>query len=161
MESYSPTSVRKNWVFTAGYVGTHAYRLWNHESSDLNQATQPLDSNFSGPAPADCLSNNYGRPYFNQQPCLVSILPLDYAQLHTMYNAFQTSINKQFSNGFNMLVSYTFGKNLGMPTGMWEPTSRIRMIQTRNTGQRLRTFGNDCPSAPIRTPVSARPSLHE
>ncbi len=106
-----------NWVFTAGYVGTHAYRLWNHESSDLNQATQPLDSNFNGPAPADCLSNNYGRPYFNQQPCLVSILPLDYAQLHTMYNAFQTSLNKRFSNGFNMLVAYTFGKNLGNADG--------------------------------------------
>jgi hypothetical protein len=106
-----------NWVFTAGYVGTHAYRLWNHESSDLNQALQPLDSNFSGPAPADCLSNNYGRPYFNVQPCLVSILPLDYAQLHTMYNAFQTSLNKRFSDAFNMLVAYTYGKNLGNADG--------------------------------------------
>jgi len=107
----------QNWVFTAGYVGTHAYRLWNHESSDLNQALQPLDSNFSGPAPADCLSNNYGRPYFNQQPCLVSIVPLDYAQLHTFYNAFQTSLNKKFSGGFNMLVAYTFGKSLGNADG--------------------------------------------
>jgi len=106
-----------NWVFTAGYVGTHAYRLWNHESSDLNQALAPLDSNFNGLVPSDCLSNNYGRPYFNQQPCLVSILPLDYAQLHTFYNAFQTSLNKRFSNGFNMLVSYTFGKNLGNADG--------------------------------------------
>ncbi len=107
----------RDWVFQAGYVGTHAYRLWNHESSDLNQPPQPLDSNFNGPAPADCLSNNYGRPYFDQQPCLVSILPLDYAQLHTMYNAFQTSLNKHMSNGFNMLVSYTYAKNLGNADG--------------------------------------------
>jgi len=107
----------RDWVFTAGYVGTHAYRLWNHESSDLNQALQPLDSNFNGPVPSDCLSNNYGRPYFDQQPCLVSILPLDYAQLHTFYNAFQTSLNKRFSGGFNMLVAYTFGKNLGNADG--------------------------------------------
>ena len=107
----------QNWVFTAGYVGTHAYRLWNHESSDFNQALTPLDSNFNGPVPADCPSNNYGRPYFDQQPCLVSILPLDYAQLHTSYNAFQTSLNKRFSGGFNMLVSYTFGQNLGNADG--------------------------------------------
>ncbi len=107
----------QNWVVTAGYVGTHAYRLWNHESSDLNQALQPLDSNFNGPVPSDCLSNNYGRPYFSQQPCLASVLPLDYAQLHTMYNAFQASLNKRFSGGFNMLVAYTFGKNLGNADG--------------------------------------------
>ena len=107
----------QNWVFTAGYVGTHAYRLWNHESTDFNQALQPLDSNFNGPVPSDCLANNYGRPYFSQQPCLVSILPLDYAQLHTMYNAFQTSLNKRFSSGFNMLVAYTYGKNLGNADG--------------------------------------------
>ena len=107
----------KDWVFQAGYVGTHAYRLWNHESSDLNQPLQPLDSNFNSTAPPDCLSNNTGRPYFNQQPCLVSVLPLDYAQLHTMYNAFQTSLNKHMSNGFNILVAYTFGKNLGNADG--------------------------------------------
>jgi hypothetical protein len=107
----------QNWVLTAGYVGTHAYRLWNHESTNFNQPLQPLDTNFSGPAPADCLSNNYGTPYFNQQPCLVSVLPLDYAQLHTFYNAFQTSLNKRFSGGFNMLVSYTFAKNLGNADG--------------------------------------------
>src|SRR5208337_3209201 len=53
----------KDWVFQAGYVGTHAYRLWNHETSDFNQPLQPLDSNFNGPAPSDCLSNNFGRPY--------------------------------------------------------------------------------------------------
>jgi len=107
----------QNWVFTAGYVGTHAYRLWNHESSDFNQASQPLDSNFNGPVPSDCLSNNYGRPYFSQQPCLVSVLPLDYAQLHTMYNAFQTSLNKRFSNGFNVLVAYTYANNMGNADG--------------------------------------------
>ncbi|HTZ49923.1 MAG TPA: carboxypeptidase regulatory-like domain-containing protein [Verrucomicrobiae bacterium] len=107
----------KDWIFTAGYVGTHAYRLWNHESTNFNQPVQPLDSNFSGPVPSDCLSNNYGTPYFSQQPCLVSILPLDYAQLHTFYNAFQTSLNKQYSSGFNILVAYTFAQNLGNADG--------------------------------------------
>jgi hypothetical protein len=107
----------KNWVFQAGYVGTHAYRLWNHEASDLNQPLQPSDNNFCGPDLNNCISSNYGRPYYNVQPNLVSILPLDYAQLHTMYHAFQTSLNKQFSNGFNLLVAYTFSKNLGNSDG--------------------------------------------
>jgi len=107
----------QNWVLTAGYVGTHAYRLWNHESTNLNQPLQPLDTNFSGAYPSDCLSNNTGTPYFNQQPCLAAILPLDYAQLHTFYNAFQTSLNKRFSDGFNILVSYTYAKNLGNADG--------------------------------------------
>jgi hypothetical protein len=107
----------QNWVFQVGYVGTHAYRLWNHEASDLNQPPQPSDNNFCGPDLTNCISGNYGRPYYNAQPNLASILPLDYAQLHTMYNALQTSLNKQFSNGFNMLVAYTFSKNLGNADG--------------------------------------------
>jgi len=49
-----------NWVAQAGYVGTRAYRLWNHEASDLNQPLQPLDSNFSG-------GTNAGRPYSESQ----------------------------------------------------------------------------------------------
>ena len=28
------------------------------------------------------------------------------------YNAFQASLNKRFSNGFNFLAAYTFAKNL-------------------------------------------------
>lgn len=107
----------QNWVFQIGYVGTHAYRLWNHESSDLNQPVAPSDNNFCGPDLDNCISGNYGRPYYDVQPNLVSILPLDYAQLHTMYNALQTSLNKQFSNGFNLLVAYTFSKNLGNADG--------------------------------------------
>ena len=107
----------KDWVFQVGYVGTHAYRLWNHEASDLNQPFQPSDNNFCGPDLNNCISGNYGRPYYGVQPNLASVLPLDYAQLHTMYNALQTSLNKQFSNGFNLLVAYTFSKNLGNADG--------------------------------------------
>ncbi len=106
----------QNWVAQLGYVGTRATRLWNHESSDLNQPLQPLDTNFCGPDPANCVSN-YGRPYFDRQPNLVNVLPMDYAELETFYNAFQASLNKRFSGGFNVLAAYTFGKNLGNADG--------------------------------------------
>jgi hypothetical protein len=101
----------QNWVAQIGYVGTRAYHLWNHEVSDLNQPLQPLDSNFSD------ATGNFGRPYFNVLPDLSSILPLDFPQLQMTYNAFQTSLNKRFSSGFNLLVSYTLAHNLGNADG--------------------------------------------
>lgn len=101
----------ENWVAQMGYVGTKANRLWNHESSDLNQPYLPLDSNFSDP------TGNMGRPYFSVLPNLNTILPLDYAQFHSFYNAFQASLNRHFANGFNLLASYTFAHNLGNADG--------------------------------------------
>ena len=109
----------QNWVAQIGYVGTRAYHLWNHEASDLNAPWQPADTNFCGPDPTNCQPQfaNYGRRYFTQQPNMTQILPLDYAQLQMFYNAFQTSLNKRFSNGFNFLAAYTFAKNLGNADG--------------------------------------------
>jgi Carboxypeptidase regulatory-like domain len=105
-----------NWVAQIGYVGTRSYDLWNHEASDLNQAPQVLDTNFCGPDPNNCIPN-FGRRYFSQQQNLTQVLPLDYPQFQSFYNAFQASLNKRFSNGFNMLVAYTFAKNLGNADG--------------------------------------------
>ena len=109
----------QNWMAQIGYVGTRAYHLWNHEASDLNQPPQPLDTNFCGPDPTNCDPNqpNYGRIYAKQQPNMTQILPLDYAQLQMLYNAFQASLNKRFANGFNFLAAYTFAKNLGNADG--------------------------------------------
>ncbi len=100
-----------NWVAQVAYVGTRGLRLWNHESSDLNQPLLPLDSNFSD------ATGNMGRPYFSRLPDLVTILPLDFAQLDLIYHSFQASLNKRFSNGINILASYTFAKNLGTADG--------------------------------------------
>ncbi len=105
-----------NWVAQVGYVGTRSYDLWNHEASDLNQAPQILDTNFCGPDPTDCIPN-YGRRYFAQQPNMTQVLPLDYPQFQTFYNAFQASLNKRFSSGFNVLAAYTYSKNLGNADG--------------------------------------------
>ena len=101
----------KNWMAQVGYVGTHAYHLWNHEADDLNQPEQPLDTNFSD------ATGNMGRPYFAQQPDLASIYPLDYAQLSILYHSLQASLNRKFSNGFNVLFAYTYAKDLGNADG--------------------------------------------
>ena len=106
----------QNWVAQVGYVGTHSSDLWNHEASDLNQAPQILDTNFCGPDPNNCIPN-FGRRYYAQQPNMTQVLPLDYPQFHSFYNAFQGSLNKRFSQGFNLLVAYTYAKNLGNADG--------------------------------------------
>jgi len=109
----------QNWVAQIGYVGTRSYHLWNHEASDLNQAPQILDTNFCGPDISNCTiaDANYGRRYFAQQPNMTQVLPLDYPQFQSFYNSFQASLNKRFSNGFNVLAAYTFAKNLGNADG--------------------------------------------
>lgn len=106
----------QTWVLQAGYVGTHGYHLWNHEVSNLNQPVQPLDSNFSD------ATGNMGRPYFSQQPNLSSILPIDLPQFQMSYNSFQTSLNKRFSRGLNMLLAYTLAHNLGNTDGQYGGT---------------------------------------
>jgi hypothetical protein len=100
-----------NWLAQVAYVGTHAYRLWNHENADLNQPYQPLDSNFSD------ATGNYGRPYFAVQPNLASVYPLDLGDLHLMYNSLQASLNHRFSHGFNVLLAYTYASDLGNADG--------------------------------------------
>jgi len=101
----------KNRMWQAGYVGTRAYHMWNNEATNLDQPYLPLDSNFSDP------TGNLGRPYFNVLPNLNTIVPLDYAQLSFNYNSFQTSLNKRFADGFNMLLAYTLAHSLGNTDG--------------------------------------------
>jgi hypothetical protein len=97
-----------------GYVGTNSSNLFDHESSNLNQPLQPLDTNFTG---TGLCGSNFGRPYYATRPCLNVVLPLDVARLSMAYNAFQTSLQHRFSDGFNVLASYTFAKSLGTADG--------------------------------------------
>jgi Carboxypeptidase regulatory-like domain len=104
----------QSWVARAGYVGTRSTNLFDHESSNTNQPLLPLDSNFSG---TGLCGGNQGRPYFASRPCLNIVLPLDVARLSMFYNAFQTSIEHRFADGFNVLAAYTFAKSLGTADG--------------------------------------------
>jgi hypothetical protein len=100
----------QDWLFTLAYVGTRANNLWANEVFNLDQPAQPADSNF-GPAP------NYGRPYFQQQPGLNTIYPIDYPAFDVFYNSLQTKLEKRFSQGFNLLFSYTWAHDIGSAEG--------------------------------------------
>jgi hypothetical protein len=107
-----------NWLVQAGYVASKSSNLFDHESSNLNQPLQPLDTNFSSDPTLDPLNTgNYGRPYFAIRPFLTTVLPLDVARLSMFYNSFQASAEHRFSKGFNVLASYTYAKSLGTADG--------------------------------------------
>ncbi len=103
--------VASNWLVQVGYVGSKSSNLYDHESSNLNQPLQPLDSNFSDS------TGNFGRPYFGVRPNLTTIFPLDIAKLSMFYNAFQASAEHRFSSGFNVLAAYTYAKSIGTADG--------------------------------------------
>jgi hypothetical protein len=100
----------KDWLVTLAYVGTRAQGLWANEVFNLDQPVQPLDSNFGQ-------AENYGRPYYQQLPGLNTIYPIDYSAFNVNYNAFQTKLEKRFSQGFNILVAYTFAHDIGSAEG--------------------------------------------
>jgi hypothetical protein len=58
-----------------------------------------------------------GRPYYQQLPGLNTIYPIDYSAFNLNYNALQTKMEKRFSHGFNILVSYTYAHDIGSAEG--------------------------------------------
>lgn len=106
-----------NMMLDVAYVGTRGLRLWDNESSNLDQPQQPLDSNF-GPAP------NYGRPYYSVQPNLSLIYPIDLPHFDSFYNGLEVKLEKRFSNGLTFQLAYTWSKDLG--TGQGTPGGAIQ-----------------------------------
>jgi hypothetical protein len=108
----------KNAVLQIAYVGTHGVHL--SLLRNLNQATQPLDSNFE-PCPAVTAPNftcepgvpsNYGRPYFDTVPNVSQIRTEGHDQ-DSITNALEVRFEKRFSAGWSMLDSYTYQHTIG------------------------------------------------
>lgn len=95
--------IGKDSALQLAYVGTHGV----HESYiyNLNQATQPLDSNF-GPAP------NYGRPYFATVPNVAAIRTNSNIA-DQITHQFQAKFEKHFSSGWSVLNAYTWQHTIG------------------------------------------------
>lgn len=96
--------ILKNAVLEVGYVGTHGVHL--ALLRNLNQATQPLDTNFSDP------TGNQGRPYFNAVPNIAQIRTEGH-DLSSITHALQVRFEKRFSENWSMLNSYTYQHTIG------------------------------------------------
>ena len=97
----------KSWMLSVGYVGTRATGIWSNEDSNLNQPTQPLDTNFTD------ATGNMGRPYFSVLPNLQVINPIDFPNFDIFFNGLESKLEKRFSNGFSLLTAYTWSHNIG------------------------------------------------
>ena len=93
----------KDSVFQIAYVGTHGVHL--SYVYNLNQALQPLDSNF-GPAP------NYGRPYFNTVPN-ISAIRTNSNLAESITHQLQAKFEKRLSTNWSTLVAYTWNHTIG------------------------------------------------
>ena len=116
----------RNWMLNVAYVGTRATGIWNNEDSNLNQFTQPLDTNqTSNPALDPLGTGNYGRPYFSVLPNLSVINPIDYPNFNIFYHGLETKLEKRFSGGFTLLASYTWSHDIGSFQGAHSGNTQI------------------------------------
>jgi outer membrane receptor protein involved in Fe transport len=104
----------KDMVLQVGYEGTRGVHLTYLRN--LNQATQPLDSNFSD----SC--GNEGRPYESTVPNIAAIRTEGH-DISLSNNALQVRFEKRSSHGWSMLNSYTYQHTIGQATESEVPNS--------------------------------------
>jgi hypothetical protein len=104
----------KDMVLQIGYEGTRGVHLTYLRN--LNQATQPLDSNFSGP------TGNEGRPYVNTVPYIAAIRTEGH-DISLINHGLQVRFEKRSSHGWSMLNSYTYQHTIGQATESETPNS--------------------------------------
>ncbi len=104
----------KDMVLQIGYEGTRGVHLTYLRN--LNQATQPLDSNFS-----DSYGNE-GRPYESTVPNIAAIRTEGH-DISLINHGLQVRFEKRSSHGWSMLNSYTYQHTIGQATESETPNS--------------------------------------
>jgi hypothetical protein len=107
----------KDTILQVAYVGVHGVHLTYLRN--LNQALQPLDSNFevcptpTDPYCADGLPSNYGRPYYSTVPQIGAIRTAN-NDASMISHALQVRFERRLSAGLNVLASYTYQHSIGV-----------------------------------------------
>ncbi len=107
----------KEMVLQVSYVGIHAVHLTYMRN--LNQALQPLDSNFtvcpviSDPYCSAGLPSNFGRPFYGTVPQIAAVRT-SINDVSTSMNSLQVRLEKRFSAGWTLLSSYTYQHTIGI-----------------------------------------------
>lgn len=120
----------RNWSLEAGYTGTLSHNLWGFR--DANWSVPP---GLLGPAgyypqgatTGTCTSEPCGAPktILERKPYAnFGVIQLVHDIGWANYNAFSFQVTKRYSNGLNIVGSYTYGKSL-------DDTSGIRVQQSQ------------------------------
>lgn len=125
----------KDTVLQVAYVGTHAVHL--AYLRNLNQAIQPLDSNFEVCPPVTppdpyCsagLPSNFGRPYYSTVPSIAAIRTQG-NDISSITHGLQVRLEKRFSANWSMLNSYTWQHTIGYSS---EDESAGTSLEPQNT----------------------------
>lgn len=113
----------KDMVLQVGYVGTRGVHLTYLRN--LNQATTPTWTNFSGP------TGNEGRPYVSTVPNIAAIRTEGH-DISLINHGLQVRFEKRSSHGWSMLNSYTYQHTIGQATESETPGADVEPQNTYN-----------------------------
>jgi hypothetical protein len=115
----------KDTILQVAYVGVHAVHLTYLRN--LNQATQPLDTNFAN-------GSNQGRPYYSTVP-QIGAIRTSANDASMISHSLQVRFEKRFSAGWTMLAGYTYQHTIGVTeedeANMAEPQNTYNMRAER------------------------------
>jgi hypothetical protein len=103
----------KDWVFEAGYMGNVSKRLYGFRNANYSIPYGYIGNGASTSISARTPYPNYG------------VIQLVHDEGIGNYNSFAFQVNKRFSNGFNLISSYTFSKSMDDTSGIRTQSSEL------------------------------------
>ncbi len=109
----------KDWQLEAGYLGSKSDHLYGFRNANYSVPYGLLgaDGYNANGSPKSILQRT---PYPNY-----GVIQLVHDIGHANYNAFTFQVNKRFSNGFNLVSSYTYAKSLDDTSGIRTQSSQL------------------------------------
>ncbi len=109
----------QNWQLQAGYLGSKSDHLYGFRNANYSVPFGLLgaDGYNANGSPKSILQRT---PYPNY-----GVIQLVHDIGNANYNAFTFQVNKRFSNGFNLISSYTYAKSLDDTSGIRTQSSQL------------------------------------
>ena len=103
----------KDWVFEAGYLGNVSRHLYGFRNANYSVPYGYIGNGAPTSIPSRTPYPNYG------------VIQLVHDIGIGNYNSFAFQVNKRFSNGFNLISSYTYSKSLDDTSGIRTQSSPL------------------------------------
>jgi hypothetical protein len=105
--------VGKDWMFEAGYLGNVSRHLYGFRNANYS-----IPYGYIGNGASTSISSR--TPYPNY-----GVIQLVHDEGVGNYNSFALQVNKRFSNGFNLISSYTYSKTMDDTSGIRTQSSEL------------------------------------